>query len=121
MKVIFLILFVFYISKTVGYSFLQPKEIKGTNESLIYSHDVKGSVYSKFSFIKDSRFDLPFNYVNEGIIGICIADDNLSPFTVIEPPGTLFIFNGIGLISNQNLFDSKPPVIMSTDIDLEYN
>ncbi|KAN0031014.1 hypothetical protein ACTA71_003986 [Dictyostelium dimigraforme] len=71
MKVIFLILFVFYISKTVGSFFPQPKEIKGTNESLIYSYDVKGSYYSKFSF--NSMYDLPFSCVNDSIIRICTA------------------------------------------------
>ncbi|KAN0029684.1 hypothetical protein ACTA71_007819 [Dictyostelium dimigraforme] len=74
MKVIFLILFVFYISKTFGLfiPFPEPKEIKGTNESLIYSYDVKGLIYSKFSFT-NLKYDLAFNCVNDSIIRTCTA------------------------------------------------
>ncbi|KAM9982324.1 hypothetical protein ACTFIZ_006845 [Dictyostelium cf. discoideum] len=72
MKIIFLFLFVFLISEIVGFSVPQPKGIKSSNRSLVYTYDINGSFYSKFLFT-DLNFQLPFTCENGSSIRTCTS------------------------------------------------
>ncbi|KAM9982670.1 hypothetical protein ACTFIZ_007196 [Dictyostelium cf. discoideum] len=75
MKFLFLFLFVFLISKIDGIIIPHPNaiNIKGTNESLVYTYDINDIFFSKFSFT-DLNHDLPFTCENSSSVRICTAD-----------------------------------------------